>query len=249
MDALTLMAIVPAYNEAGRIGSTLDKLLTVKGVNEICVIDDGSTDGTYEEAKSRDVTLLRHRVNHGKGQAIKTGIQYFMKQDYQIAVFIDADGQHDPYDIITFRNYFKSHPEVDVVVASRFGTDQWIYTMPFFRKISNLLSRFGLWILYNGLDIQDPQNGYRAYSRKVLGSVTFDTTRYEAETEMLINAHLSGFKIGRIHIESVYEDENTSKFSLLMDTWTIPGVMLRQFFRFKPFLNRKQLRQRRVENH
>lgn len=237
-----LMTIVPAYNEAGRIGSTLDDLLRISVVNEICVVDDGSDDGTYEESNKRSVTILRHEKNEGKGAAIRTGIDYFLETDNDIVIFIDGDGQHDPQDIPKFLAKFEQSDN-DVVIASRFGTDQWSHNMPFLRKVSNLLSRFGIWFLYNGLVIEDPQNGYRAYSRKVLENIEFLTTGYEAETEMLIDTHLKGFKIGRIHIESIYDHEgNSSKFSLLMDTWKIPGVMVRLFFERKPFLFRSSKR-------
>jgi len=238
------MAIVPAFNEEGRIGKTLTKLLDINEVNEICVIDDGSTDATLEVAKKYPVTVLSHNKNSGKGKAIRTGIDYFLQTDFDLAIFIDADGQHDPNDIPKFVRHFQRYPNYDIVVASRFGTDQWTNNMPFLRKISNLLSRFGIWILYNGLVIEDPQNGYRAYSREVLENIEFKTTGYEAETEMLIDSYLMGFEIGRIHIESIYDEEgNASKFSLLMDTWKIPGVMVKSFFRRRPFILRTKDRQ------
>jgi len=233
------MAIVPAYNEEGRIGPTLDALQSVAGVSEICVVDDGSTDGTLNEVEMRDVTVISHQKNAGKGQAIRSGIEYFLTTKLDIAIFIDADGQHDPQDIPKFLQYYHEHSNCDVVVASRFGTEQWTYNMPFLRKISNLLSRFGIWILYNGFVVEDPQNGYRAYSRRTLEAISFDTNGYEAETEMLIDAYLKGFNFGTIHIESIYDEEgNSSKFSLLMDTWAIPGIMVKLFFKRKPFLLR-----------
>ncbi len=239
MNDLSTMAIVPAYNEEGRIGDLLTRLIPV--VDHICVIDDGSSDNTYNEASVHNVHIIRHEKNRGKGGAIKTGIGYFLSQNYNILVFIDADGQHSPEDIPRFIYKFKTNPDLDVLVATRFGTDEWVNNMPFMRKISNLLSRFGIWILYNGLIIEDPQNGFRAYKRKVIENIFFKTNGYQAETEILIDAYLKGYKFGKVSVRSIYSGhENHSKFSLLFDTWKIPGIMVKEFFKRKPFLLRTQ---------
>lgn len=233
----SIMAIVPAYNEEGRIGKTLDQLIPM--VESVVVIDDGSMDNTLEEIRSRTVKIISYAPNKGKGYAIRRGIKYFLTSDADIAIFIDGDGQHDPADIPRFRKKFNENSKLDVVMASRFGTDQWINNMPFLRKISNLLSRFGLWILYNGFIIEDPQNGYRAYHRRAIEKISFKSNNYSAETEILIDAYMKGCTFDKVIIESVYNEESHSKFSLFMDTWTIPGIMVKEFFRRKPFLIRK----------
>ena len=83
----------------------------------------------------------------------------------------------------------------------------------------------------------------RAFRREVFENISFHKNGYEAETEIIIYSHMNGFRIGHIHIETIYDEEgNSSKFSLLMDTWKIPSVMVRLFFKLKPFLkngNRK----------
>ncbi len=238
MKDVRILAVCPAYNESGRIGSLLDKLIPL--VDQVCVVDDGSTDNTYEEANERDVIILQHPTNKGKGAAIKTGIDYFLKSDFDVILFIDGDGQHSPNDIRKFRKKINDS-DAEVFVASRFGSEHWIKNMPFLRKISNLLSRFGIWVLYNGLVIEDPQNGYRAYRRIAIANIECNTTGYEAETEILIDAYLKGFEFDTVQIESIYDGhEHSSKFSLLMDTWKIPGIMVKLFFRRKPYLLRSK---------
>ncbi|MCY3410893.1 MAG: glycosyltransferase family 2 protein [Candidatus Heimdallarchaeota archaeon] len=232
----TFMAIVPCYNEEGRVGATLQALLN--HVDRVCVIDDGSTDNSVKEIEQFPVNVISYPQNKGKGYAIREGIKYFLQTDTEYAIFIDADGQHNPEHIYQFKQKF-AHTGVDVVVASRFGTEQWVNNMPFLRKLSNLLSRFGIWILYNGFVVEDPQNGYRAYNRSSLEHIAFESNGYEAETEIIIDAYLKGFTFDKIHIESIYhEGVNHSKFSLFRDTWKIPGVMVKNFFRRKPFILR-----------
>lgn len=250
VDDIRILAVCPAYNESGRIGPLLEKLIPL--VDQVCVVDDGSTDNTHEEANQKEVIILKHSTNRGKGAAIRTGIKYFMKSDFDIVLFIDGDGQHSPLDIRKFRRKI-INSDAEVFIASRFGSDQWINNMPFLRKISNLLSRFGIWVLYNGLVIEDPQNGYRAYRREAIENIECYTTGYEAETEILIDAYIKGFEFDTVHIESIYDGhEHSSKFSLLMDTWRIPGIMVKLFFRRKPFLlrsKRKKFRYRELRKN
>lgn len=230
------MAIVPCFNEQGRVGNTIEKLILF--VDRVVVVDDGSTDNSVEEIKQYDVELITYRINRGKGFAIRQGIDYFLKSGYDNVIFMDADGQHGPENIPKFRYKFENS-DTEVLVASRFGTREWVENMPFMRKISNLLSRFGIWILYNGFMVEDPQNGFRAYRRVVLENIEFTCDNYAAETEIIIDAYLKGFKFDKIYIQSIYnEEENHSKFSMFLDTWTIPGIMVKGFFKFKPFLYR-----------
>jgi glycosyltransferase involved in cell wall biosynthesis len=243
MNSNGLLAICPAYNEEGRIGPLLKKIKPF--VPDICVIDDGSTDNTRAEAINEDVIVISHKKNYGKGRAIRTGMDFFLKKtSYTYVIFIDGDGQHNPEDIPKFMTKFEKNPDFDIVIASRFGTGEWKRNMPFTRKLSNLLSRFGLWILFDKLFIEDPQNGYRAYHRRSVNYLKFDTMGYEAETEILIEAFLMGFSIGTVHIQSIYEQQHnaSSKFSVFFDTWKIPGIMLKLFFWRKPWILRNNKR-------
>lgn len=239
----SLLIICPAFNEEEFIEPLIREIKRViTSDDEIVVIDDGSTDRTVEVLKTSNVKIISHTKNHGKGMAIRTGLKYFLETKHDCVLFMDGDGQHEPSDIYKFRECFVNK-NAEVVVASRFRTKTWQTNMPFSRKLSNLLSRLGLWILFNGFLVEDPQNGFRGYTRKVAESLFFETNGYEAETEILINAYIEGFKFDVVPIESIYHEHNrNSKFSLLMDTWKIPKVMFKGFFNHKPWLLRHQKR-------
>ncbi len=239
------MAVIPAYNEEQVIGKTIQQVKSY--VDKIVVINDGSTDRTKEVCEELGVAIVSYRPNRGKGYAIYQGVQYFLKSDFEFLFTIDGDGQHRPEYIPLFLKKFRNDPEVGMVIASRFGTEDWIYNMPFLRKLSNLLSRFGLWILYNGFIVEDPQNGFRAYRREAVKRLNFSQSRrkrygFEAETEVLIDARIKGIKISTIHLPSIYFEDRKSKFSLFRDTWTIPGVMVKHFFKRKPWLYRHRFK-------
>lgn len=239
-----VMAIIPAFNEEVMIGKTIDSVKPY--VDKVVVINDGSTDLTSQIALEHGATVISYSRNMGKGTAIYVGTQYFHKSGYDILFTIDGDGQHRPEYIPKFLHAFED-TSVDMVIASRFGTIDWVENMPFLRKISNLLSRFGLWILYNGFIVEDPQNGYRSYRRSAIKVLDFKPKRkgrygFEAETEILIDARLKGLKIATIHLPSIYFEDRESKFSLFRDTWTIPGVMVKNFFKRKPWLYRHRFK-------
>src|SRR5450432_3539901 len=95
-----VIALIPAYNEAARVGGVVAK--AGRHVDEVVVIDDGSNDGTAAAAEKAGARILRHEKNRGKGGAIATALDYFGRSDAEFAIFLDADGQHDPAEITKF---------------------------------------------------------------------------------------------------------------------------------------------------
>ena len=153
-----LSVIIPAYNENGTIDKLLDASLDLARDNnwEIIVVDDGSTDGTAESvqqrADSKNLKLLIHKRNRGYGASLKTGIR--ASNASRIAT-IDADGQHDPSDLIRL---FPLLDEYELIVGTR--------TNPFH---SPLYRMPGKWILkwladyLSGQKIPDLNSGFRFF--------------------------------------------------------------------------------------
>jgi glycosyltransferase involved in cell wall biosynthesis len=109
--------IIPAYNEAGNIGTLLSQVIKTMAslgvVYEVLVVDDGSNDATGAEAQAAGAHVLRHAYNVGNGAAIKTGVR---NAKGEIIVLMDGDGQHMPSDIPRLLEYI---PEYDLVVGAR----------------------------------------------------------------------------------------------------------------------------------
>ena len=107
--------LIPAYNEERGIGPVLEQVKKLGLPGEIIVVDDGSTDKTFEAAQVPGITVLRHDVNRGYGQSLKTGI---LASKYDIIVITDADGTYPNEDIAKLLSHM---PYYDMVVGARTG--------------------------------------------------------------------------------------------------------------------------------
>src|SRR5271154_5665543 len=125
------IALIPAYNEAARVGEVV--ALALHHVDEVVVVDDGSTDETVAVAENAGAKVLHHQQNRGKGAAIATALDYFGRLDAELAVLLDADGQHDPSEIEKLVNAAETE-RADVVVGTRMGD---VRRMPWVRRWTN----------------------------------------------------------------------------------------------------------------
>ena len=177
---LKIGVVIPAYNEESNIGNMLESI--PKNISEkldVIVIDDGSIDKTSEIAESYGVTLLKHPKNRGNGAATKTGLNFCREGNYNIAVILDADGQHNPFYI---GDFVKSVMEdgIDFVIGNRF---KFYYDMDVKRKLCSKLMT-AIYFLFLRKKISDPTNGYRALSSKLLRDLEFES-EYSLTQEML----------------------------------------------------------------
>jgi glycosyltransferase involved in cell wall biosynthesis len=206
-----VIALIPAYNEAARVGDVVAK--AGRHVDEVVVIDDGSDDGTGAAAEKAGARILRHEQNRGKGGAIATALDYFSRSDAELAVLLDADGQHDPAEITKFIET-ACHEQADIVVGNRMDDTA---DMPFVRRLTN---EFTSWVTSKlaRQRIPDSQCGYRLLRRSVLEDLRLSTARFETETEMLIQAARAGHKITSIPIRTIYERGHASHIHPVRDT-------------------------------
>jgi len=188
-----ISVVIPAYNEADKIGNVLGRIPDF--VDEVIVVDDGSKDNTSEVAESFGVKVIRLNENQGKGKAMSVGIK---EASGDIIVFIDADGQHKPEEIIKLVEPI-IRGEADFVIGSRLIKTQG--KRPFIRKVSNFLSTF-LIRLKLGISVRDTQSGFRAIKREFLPEI--ESKRYEVETEVLIKAVRKGARVKEVPVERIY---------------------------------------------
>lgn len=194
-----VIALIPAFNEAAKIAEVIRQ--TRLHTAQVIVIDDGSADTTAQLAEQGGATVLRHPQNRGKGAAIATALEFFGKSDAEFGVFLDGDGQHDPEEIPKFVE--AAHAlGADVVVGTRMTETR---DMPVVRKFTN---QFTSWVTSKlaGQTIPDSQCGYRLVRRCVLSHLQLSSSRFETETEMLIQASRAGHKITNVPVRTIYGD-------------------------------------------
>ncbi len=205
-----VIALIAAYNEAPQIGAVVAE--TAPHVRQVVVIDDGSLDDTSNVAQRAGAHVIRHPQNRGKGGAILTGLEYFRQTDAEYAILLDADGQHDPAEIPAFVAR-ADETGAGLVVGTRM---QETKEMPRVRLWTNQLTSRVCSRLARQR-VPDSQCGYRLLRRTVLPDLKFSTSRFETETEMLIQAGRAGHKIESVPIRTIYKAGRVSRIHPVQD--------------------------------
>ncbi|MDA3899600.1 MAG: glycosyltransferase family 2 protein [Spirochaetes bacterium] len=205
--------IIPLYNHINAIADVVQRVK--KNGYTVVVVDDCSTDGSYENVqKINDIVLLHHEQNRGKGAAIITGLSYLNK-DYDWAVTIDADGQHFPEEIDLLISRV-SNDKKCIVIGNRLDLSgpNVTWKSSFGRLFSNFWVR-----LSGGPGIQDSQSGFRMYPVRETLDLHVVSRRFEFEIEVLVRAKRSGFTFIEAGISVFYPpvDERISHFKPFHD--------------------------------
>ena len=200
----SVLILLPVYNESRVISSVISSIKK-EGWNTILVVDDGSTDNTFDVVLSTGVKILRHSLNRGKGASIKTGIEAAKKLGYGIVVTLDSDGQHSPKDIKKMVELIENG--YDIVLGIR---DFKLQHIPRYKALANYLGNVLTWLFY-GFWVNDSQSGFRAYSKKALSVIEINNDRYEFETEIVREIARNKLKWIETTIEVRYSDYDQNK--------------------------------------
>ncbi|MEA3398749.1 MAG: glycosyltransferase family 2 protein [Patescibacteria group bacterium] len=158
---IKIFCIIPAYNEEKSIIQAINNVKPL--VDGIVVVDDGSVDNTAALAARQGVVVLKHLINRGQGAALETGNNY-SRDRADVIVHFDADGQFDHREIADIIQPIVDQ-ECDIVFGSRFLGKK--SNMPLFKKnIIMPIARLMNYLIIGKSNLTDPQNGFRAMSRK-----------------------------------------------------------------------------------
>nr|WP_195980085.1 glycosyltransferase family 2 protein [Clostridium butyricum] len=186
------LIIIPAYNEQENIKSVVDNLIYNYQNFDYVIINDCSSDNTREILKNNNYKYIDLPVNLGIGGGIQTGYKYALEHDYDIAIQMDGDGQHDPK---FFQEIIKPIEDgvADIVIGSRFLEKNGFQSTVLRRFGINFLS--GLIQLVCRNRIKDVTSGYRAVNRKFIKIYANEYAQDYPEPEAIVNAAMYNARV------------------------------------------------------
>jgi len=220
--------VIPAYRPGATLVALVDALLD-RAVDTVIVVDDGSGPAfasLYEGiARHGRVHILHHAVNLGKGAALKTGLNYALAEIPGLlgVVTADADGQHDPNDILSIAGRLRKCPDALIL-----GVRQWETRVPWKSRAGNLVTRILLRLMV-GQKLSDTQTGLRGIPAALIPHLLRTSSQgYEFELDMLIACKHRAYPILEEPIRTIYLDGNrSSHFRPVLDSMRIYFLLFR----------------------
>ena len=213
-------AVIPAYQDEKHIGDIVCR--TRERLNDVLVVDDGSSDRTAQRAREAGAEVIVHTQNRGKGEAIKTGLGHWLGREVTWVSLLDSDGQHLPEEIDRFLTAAAGATQATFLIGNRMNN---LTGMPFIRRVVNRYMSRQISRLC-GQEIPDTQCGFRMLNRQLVPELLSGGNRFEYETEVLIIASRKGYRIESVPITTVYSDQ-VSKIHPMRDAVRFLKLMWR----------------------
>jgi len=192
-----IACVIPAFDAARRLPMVLAATRAAAPAATLIVVDDGSRDDTGAIAHQLADVTVSWPDNRGKGAALRAGFREALALDARAVVTLDADGQHDPQFVAPLLGALV---EADIVVGARARANG---TMPWARRVTNALSSAAFTAI-SGTTLPDTQCGFRAIRACVLRAVEGRGDGYEYESDLLLRALASGFRVKSVPVSTVY---------------------------------------------
>ncbi|MDP4180102.1 MAG: glycosyltransferase family 2 protein [Bacillota bacterium] len=218
-----ILVIIPAYNEEKSISKVIKSLFDSGHKVDLVVVDDGSKDKTSIIAKESGAKVLKLPFNLGIGGAMQTGYLYAKKNNYDVAIQLDGDGQHDPLylgDLITPLLDGRS----DMIIGSRYVA-KTEYQSNVSRRIGMIFFST-LVTLLTGNPIKDTTSGFRAVNRKIIDYFADNYPSDYPEVDVLIRLHKKKFKVMEVPVEMKERQGGTSSITPLKSIYYVIKVSI-----------------------
>ncbi|MER2599138.1 MAG: glycosyltransferase family 2 protein [Caldilineales bacterium] len=239
MPSLHRLLILPAYNEATNLPRVLPEARAAAPGYDVVVINDGSRDATAEVARSLGAAVVTLPVNLGYGGAVQTGFRYAVEHGYELAVVMDADGQHDPAGIHLLADTV-ARGETDVAIGSRFR-GRMAYHQPWVKRMGMKLFAWTVSRL-TGREVTDPTSGFQALNQDVLRFFAYDNYPVDyPDADTLLLLHYAGFRVTEVpvtmreRLSGVSMHSGWKPFYYVLKMWlAISMVLLREKTHLSP---------------
>jgi glycosyltransferase involved in cell wall biosynthesis len=228
ISPMKISVIIPAYNEKNTIQEIVRRVQAMKMVDEIIIVDDGSTDGTRDLIANLDgknnVRTILHEKNQGKGAAVRTGIS---AATGEVLIIQDADLEYDPRE---YPNLMKPIEEgmADVVYGSRFlGAPH--RAILFWNMVANKLLTLMTNILYNNI-LTDMETGYKVFRREVVVDMKIHAKRFDFEPEFTAKILKKNVRVFEVPITFNPRDYSEGKKIKMRDAFDAVWTLIKYRF-------------------
>ena len=225
----SIAIILPAWNEAGKIGRAVARMPRDL-VDVVLVVDDGSTDATAKEAEAAGAQVLRHGENRGVGAAIRTGIEWAQAHDIALTGIMAGDDQDDPREIVQLARAIVENG-ADFVQGSRYVKGGRRLNQP----VSRTIMTRGYSVLFSlcvWRPTTDATNGFKLFRTEVTKAMNLRQPwldRYELEPYLLYQAIRRGLRVSEVPVTKYYPADRAvgyTKMRAIFDWWRISRPML-----------------------
>ena len=217
---MKIVIVIPLYNEKKHIKDVLMDVAKTK--YPIIVVDDGSSDNSNSIVKGmkiKNLTLLKHEINLGKGAAMKTGADFAFENGANAVVFMDSDGQHLAHDLSKFVIALETN-KYDLVL----GTRNYNYGVPLVRFLGNKLASVVVAFMF-GTYVSDLLCGFRAITKAGYEKTKWESDGYGVETEMVARIGKNKIRFCEVPVETIYHDK--VKGVTILDAFGIFGQVVK----------------------
>jgi dolichol-phosphate mannosyltransferase len=229
---LRVLALIPGYNVGPQIEERVLQRVPRDLVDEMLVIDDGSTDDTAARARAGGATVISHERNRGVGAALRTGFQYAQARGYDAVVILNAIGKFDPAGLGVLLAALQDG-SADLVQGSRFVPGGSFTRMPMKRQLGTR-AYSALFSLLLGRRVSDASSGIRAFRCAILDTPGMDVSqawldRYELEPYLLWKALQLGLRVVEVPMDVLYPEgprQAYTRMRPIRDWWRLSRPLL-----------------------
>ena len=227
MSDVRRVAIVPAYGEEAAIGGVVREIRGFDPGMDVVVVDDGSPDATAAKAAAAGAAVVRLPFNLGIGGAVQTGFKYALEHDYELAVRLDGDGQHDPSELPKLIAPVLAD-EADIVVGSRFAEEGEAYKPPLARRLGiGLFARVVSLLVRQR--VTDTTSGFQALNRRGIALFAADYPHDYPEVEATVMVVRHRLRLLEVPVRMREREHGSSSITTLRSAYYVVKVLLALF--------------------